>query len=417
MFQADYLQGLDEENDYIIVNSSVGGYAIFEREGMELIEYSDTNASPYGQESVEIYYAGPTNYYQKEKDKVKHIYTGEKFEKEQMHDVAKAVKEKIKENRKQRKEKEKSEEKTVIENDVSLYANSSVDEILSTPGNSTLGSSSLPAPMIDEILDVNRYSVLSRTYIRDKKYFLDIPTYPDNIGDGTCVTVATHILLSYNNWSKDGRIIPANTATEKFLDYDESLMTEEEIIALRSNPYDPRLMMATYGHNENDATTTFYEKLLEYIDPDKSGATVEDMINGTNRYLNNYAQTIKDQITINYSTNPATARTMIINEIDADRPVIGLIEVCEEENGVYSVFGHAVVAFGYQTILCDRTQLQGIIANFGWGPEKDSVWLNMDWVLGYISFQTNHTHSDYIQNANDSHVVACSVCKRSGYRL
>lgn len=102
-FHADYLQGLDEENDYIIVNSSVGGYAIFEREGMELIEYSDTNASPYGQESEEIYYAGPTNYYQKENETFKHLYTGEKFEKTQMHEVAKAVKEKIKGNRKQRK--------------------------------------------------------------------------------------------------------------------------------------------------------------------------------------------------------------------------------------------------------------------------------------------------------------------------
>ena len=105
VLQASYLQGLDEESDYIIVNSSIGGYAIFERAGMELIEYSDKNASPYAKDDGSAYYAGPTNYFKKENEKFKHIYTGEKFEKAQMREVAKTVKERIKENRTQRKGK------------------------------------------------------------------------------------------------------------------------------------------------------------------------------------------------------------------------------------------------------------------------------------------------------------------------
>ena len=268
-------------------------------------------------------------------------------------------------------------------------------------------------PEETQILSADRYSVLSRFCINNKKYFVEIPNYPNNTS-GTCMSVAAHILLSYNNWSNDGRIIPANTATEKFLQYDENTTTEAEIIAMRSNPYDSRLMMATYEHNENDTITTFYEKLLEYIDPNESGATVAELVNGTNRYLNDYAESIKAQITINYSTNANTAKTQIINEIDADRPVIGLLDIYRKEDN--AVYGHAIIAFGYQTILCDRTQLQGIIANCGWNSAgTNNAWLNLDWMKGYISFQTNHTHSDYIQNENDSHVVACSICKRIGY--
>ena len=37
-----YLQGMDGEEDYILSQCVTGGYAIYEAESMELIEYSDT---------------------------------------------------------------------------------------------------------------------------------------------------------------------------------------------------------------------------------------------------------------------------------------------------------------------------------------------------------------------------------------
>lgn len=130
-FAAEYLPGLDQENDYILVNNTLGGYAIFEREGMELIEYSDKTASPYGQERDEIYYAGPANYYRKDKETIKHIYTGETVDKEQILDKAKNIKEKIKEKRKDRREKENKKnteenkrDDELIPKEASLYANS-----------------------------------------------------------------------------------------------------------------------------------------------------------------------------------------------------------------------------------------------------------------------------------------------------
>lgn len=38
---AQYLSGLDGENDYILVNRRPKGYVIFAKENMELIEYSE----------------------------------------------------------------------------------------------------------------------------------------------------------------------------------------------------------------------------------------------------------------------------------------------------------------------------------------------------------------------------------------
>ena len=67
---ANYLQGLDGNEDYIIAQRDSGGYAIFEKESMELIEYSSLETSPYSNVKKEnAYYAGPVNYYKKEKEK------------------------------------------------------------------------------------------------------------------------------------------------------------------------------------------------------------------------------------------------------------------------------------------------------------------------------------------------------------
>ena len=38
---AQYLKGLDDSEDYILAQKNTGGYAIFDKESMELIEYSD----------------------------------------------------------------------------------------------------------------------------------------------------------------------------------------------------------------------------------------------------------------------------------------------------------------------------------------------------------------------------------------
>ena len=62
-YYADYIKGLDGEEDYIIVGRhNASGYAVFERSEMELVEYSETGEMPIKNTNAS-YYAGPANYY------------------------------------------------------------------------------------------------------------------------------------------------------------------------------------------------------------------------------------------------------------------------------------------------------------------------------------------------------------------
>ena len=89
---ASYLQGLDGEEDYILVQRENGGYAIFEKESMEVIEYSNLSSAPYQGLLVDRYYAGPANYYEKKDGKIKNVHTGETFKEEKLSEIAKNIK-------------------------------------------------------------------------------------------------------------------------------------------------------------------------------------------------------------------------------------------------------------------------------------------------------------------------------------
>ena len=97
---ANYLQGLDGNEDYIIAQRDCGGYAIFEKESMEIIEYSSLGNSPYSNiKKEDTYYAGPINYYKKEKGEVKNIHTGKSIKKEKLSEVAKKIKDNLADKR------------------------------------------------------------------------------------------------------------------------------------------------------------------------------------------------------------------------------------------------------------------------------------------------------------------------------
>ena len=102
---SSYLKGVDGEEDYILSQCESGGYAIYEKESMELIEYSDTATSPYSNIIEEMrHYAGLANYYQNKGGKMKNLTTGEIVEKEKLEPVAKKIKVKLKKDRQKRKE-------------------------------------------------------------------------------------------------------------------------------------------------------------------------------------------------------------------------------------------------------------------------------------------------------------------------
>ncbi len=99
-----YLQGLDGKKDYILVECETGGYAIYEEESMEIIQYSDMSNSPFYEiEEEDSYYGGPSNYYKKNGNVIENINNARVKigEKEQLK-LAEEIKQDINQNRKNR---------------------------------------------------------------------------------------------------------------------------------------------------------------------------------------------------------------------------------------------------------------------------------------------------------------------------
>ena len=251
---SSYLKGADGENDYILTQCATGGYAIFEKDSMEIIEYSDKENSPYKNIIVEDnYYAGPFAYFTKKGEGLENIKTGEFIEKEKTIKIAKQLKNKISEDRNIRTEKfdKIKNSKDIIDNSFSLELKS-------------------PGPTETRIIDADNYTVKSKKYISNYQYFLGNHGHGENF-DGTCVSVAVQLLLGYNNWAKDGRLIPriTNNPQEKFWD---SNWTESS----RLQPYSDIMRSTNSSDEKYDNEISFYEKLKEYINPYARSADEKD---------------------------------------------------------------------------------------------------------------------------------------------
>lgn len=409
---AEYLQGLDGEQDYILVECDTGGYAIFDRESMEIIEYSDTDSSPYIQAETPCY-GGPINYFDKKGDELKDIKTGKKLQKQTAKEIAKEIKTKIKEDRKKRKEKQK--EKT---------AQTAEDEI-----QNDLSAGSGPTGMEEKTAD--EFQVYSRKYISKYQFFEENDDHGDNV-DGTCVSVAVQLLLAYNNWANDGRIIPANPkAGEEFL-----LSSRE---AYKDRPNSSEWKATTYEDDKDDDKITFYERIKSYInpyartpdemstkeeDPENNGATMYGAYLGINAYFEEYAQDIREDVAMGYCTALSDLQKdhviqKLQSEINNDRPAIGGIErYTAKEDGTYKKSGHAIVVHGCQTIQYGEEKIDGFIAHYGWKKKGAwNYWVNSDWFDGYLTFKTYHEHTDIVFPTDNAdiygHVLECSTCHRT----
>ena len=406
---ASYLQGLDGEEDYILVQRENGGYAIFEKESMEVIEYSNLSSTPYQASLTERYYAGPANYYEKKDGKVKNIHTGETFKEEHLTQTAKEIKNRLKKNREERKEKQNT--KGVVASNV----------ILTTGDPGPTGSQEKPA---------DSYIVHSRTYIPEYKFFVGNTHHGDN-NDNSCASVATQLLLAYNNWAKDGRIIPENddlrlTNGEEFFssDYDREDYFDK--------PYSDQMRETTSEENRAKEPITFYEKIEEYVnkvDPETGSRDwiwENGVINtithiGIQQYLSDYYNgdwTSEIDINSMLIGESSAAEAVIKQEIDEGRPAIASIWCYTAKSSGYKKEGHCVVAYGYQTIVYEvdgvNQNIDGIIAHFGWKNvgDKTNIWFNSDWLNGYVTMETSHSHTAYEEpySSTNTHVRKCTLC-------
>ncbi|MBR6737005.1 MAG: C10 family peptidase [Clostridia bacterium] len=370
-FTAKYIKGLDNNEDFIVVETENGGYVIFEKTSFDLIEYSPIDKSPYVDiSSSNSYYAGPSQYYKKDGNQIRHTKLNKVLSENECLTVASSFKEKHQDILKNRtKEKSSSNART-------------------------LGS-------IGDLTGPDNFAFRDRRYISGYEFFIDNTNHGRNL-ESTCASVATQLLLAYNNWYHDGRIIPQGviSGNKRFL-YDEYSSFEE-------SPYSDARLSTTSEYNTADDEVTFYEMLVDKINPDiTQGATRDKVKEKIREYLNEYAQSVQADIIstgdIAYNTVYNTLKT----EVENSRPIY--LSIHYESAGAEKY--HAIVGYGYQKIIKNGEEIDGVIAHFGWS-EESNVWFEKGWLTGYLTFNVQHSHSDYYLDAN-SHIKKCSLCSRT----
>ena len=432
------LYGMDGSDDFIYVTFKNSGYVIFYNDTMAMLEYSLKDKGPYSNILGKKYYAGPFNYYFKENEIFLNITNDTYFISEnQANSMAVHINETL--------------------SDDESYANKNV-------------------PKIDEdhLIKGKSPKETGTHYIANNIYFSKAPTHGDNI-HGTCGSVAAQLLLEYNNFYNDRRIIATehlnggwNNAKGNDDIFDPGNYSRPEYnpnVCLNLNAnldsVDPELLGSNddfYKHvigavepgalNCVDTVTEIKVNLAktittitvtkEYQDGrpketisntvrdfepgDKNdkitehthgGSLPAGIEKGLKTVLN--ARIPSDQFEVKHSLSllGAVDSTPIKAEIEAGRPVI---------IGMYELFGginHWVVGYGYHdyTYASTGQTYSGYVAHFGWGDEETSIWINESWCNSYVSLNLKHQHNLNIDTGrnfgNDKREVRCSEC---GYR-
>ena len=379
-----YLKGVDGNEDYILSEREIGGYAIFEKEHFELLEYSPTDHSPFCNIAQEKrFYAGPINYYEGNGNQLKNLYSNELFDKTELAPIATEVKQNINLARVERLTK--NEEASSVE---SIKENELPPDI-----NATISNDATALPKDNEFYDASTYDVKESKYITKSRFFINNTFHGENTGF-QCGSIAAQLLLAYHNWSDDGRILP-----EQFLESSRDINV----------PYSESMLKTTEA---------FFNVLVSKINGNGTGATIEELKFGIYGYLLQYAPNLialsNPQISVSgydfsgiqNSYHLDTIRQTINN----DKPIIVAIEYLDSKSD--ERVGHYIVCYGSQAIWNDKGYTNGFIGNFGWkNKNKTHVWVNESWVWGYVRLNLSHNHYDQPLNGNP-HVVQCSVCNR-----
>lgn len=391
IYMCKYLYNLDDSIDYIYTEFENGGYVVFSRETMEMMEYSLNGTLPYTNSSTKEYYAGPSNYLQKEADsKFINLLTNEQI------DIT--INEAIDFSQQIRKA---MKIQSLYRTDINFEYSNTEDEVKNLLHSSINFSNSVDRnnkPKEDE--DNLIYPTLGMgTLIPNYRYFSANPTHgKNNKGEtygngnsGTCGSVAAQILLGYNNYYNDRRII-----NDRYLNgYDDITNT---VADPENNPnycMDPMLMTNYTTGTRSEATgiNSFYSKVITTImKPNTKGASCKEVYNGIKAILNEHLSSNDYYIVYQskrwfLSPSPITSAP-IMAEIDAGRPlIIGTSSRLGSSN-------HMVVGYGYQnyTYPDGSGTYAGYIVHYGW-TNDNCVWINSSWCDGYIALKINHNHN------------------------
>lgn len=419
----EYLYNFNDSPDYVYVDFQGLGYVIYYRSTLEMMEYSYEFDLDYSNIESRKYYAGPSNYYGKKDNKFIDIDTGNFLN---MSDL----------------------DIEIYANNLSTFFSMDTDERLNyfmnlnvnienTPGVATKNNNA-PEIDTDHFITPNTPGAVNTTYINNYDYFLTNPFHGFN-RHGTCGSVAAQILLSYNNYYNDRRLIDVNHLygdwnglVSSDLYNKNNYLNPNRNINVCDNP----MSLTRYTTGTND---DFYEYVIQNIEPSAfncictetkieisgsiatvttttyypdgttdisvttraakpgeknstntkhthSGSSTDDIVEGLKNILS--AKFNDNQYNITYDERgwffgwSPISSTPIKNEINASRPlIIGM-------NSNLGGTNHWVVGYGYQdyTYPDGGGTYSGYIVHFGWAG-RYNVWINESWCDSYIALE------------------------------
>lgn len=363
-----YLYNLDGSSDFMLFTFDDGGYAILARESQELLEYTSDGSFPVDFINNKVYYGGPNNYFYDDNGTLISAESNmpTNISTEQANRLSHGIRVTF------------------------SIPTASYDSPLSVDGAHTPTSPPLDESNLIEPIE-------GAKYIDNYDYFFSAPRHGHNNGY-SCSTVAIQLLLSYNNYYHDRRIIDDNYlfGTSTFLPNLNPNYCENPI-------------------SKTSFTTGSSQEFHDYL----YGKNIKSYLTGTakaplNEYLND--QGISFTLDSTYSFPNALPSSEITDELDDGRPVV--LATTQSLNGTpyegQRPFNHSVIAYGYQTLApYDTTNdaYLGYIVHMGWDNnatgDRTNIWTNSAWYYDALTLKVNHVHN----YANDSDgVMDCVEC-------
>ena len=368
-----YLFNYDESADYVYIDfAGSSGYAIFAQETQELLEYATVGDFPYEETNGKKYYGGPTAYFNKNGGQFTNTITNETLSISEM-------------------EAEQYAQST--RQSFSINANTDVENETQPSSEklqcifSSFDCNSLNAPVYPPLDEGNWISPTSGAkYISNIDYFLTSGAAPRHgyNSKGSCTTVATQLMLSYNNYYNDRRIID-----DQFL-FGTATTNPERNPNYCADP--TKKTSYTLGSNQAFHDMLLSNKIIGFLDESQ---------NGLKTYL--------DGRGVNYKVNcidkfPKSLPTdVVVSELDAGRPLVLATE--QSLNGTpygnQREFNHSVIAYGYQSFDAyassgDTSTYTGYIVHMGWDSTGSgsniNIWTNSAWYYSSLSLNVNHSH-------------------------
>ena len=453
------LYNFNDSPDYIYVEFGNGGYVVYFAETMEMMEYSlSGNLFERTDSGSKKYYAGPTEVYNKQGDVFKNLLSGQSFKvnssnvdnvSKQIHDwfLLSPI------------ERCQFPIKTIEDMCCDIEEGKKEEPSMNKSGPS-IG---------DSLIELTSIGSLYSTYIPNAEYFIHNPTFGDN-EHNTCGSVAVQLLLGYNNYYNDRRIISPNylnggwnnnTGNNDIFDvanysapydnlnvcYDPENLNSN-ILGTNDDFYDyiigavePGAFNCTCTITDTivnlDGTTTVIvtinypdgtsntSTITRPTEPGESsfheenhthnGSTLAQIRNGLSNILS--AEIGSDNYIINSGSSGIlffvpVSSTTIKSEINAGRPLI--IGMSELLGGL----DHWVVGYGYQDYTYPSGHANagetysGYVVHFGWTGDT-CVWINESWCNSYVSLQMLHTHNynTYTERIIDDKIeIRCGTC-------